>query len=105
MNTSIMDPARNMKSSDSLGQHVKFNTVYDAALSQSVVVKNSVHSSELSLSSSQSQSSGWGNAESRKTYTCLASLVDEGAIPNRQVVPVPIDVEGYGYFIDTQDNW
>jgi len=94
-----------MKLSDSLGYHMKLNTARVAPLTQSVVEKNSVPSGDLSLSSSHSQSSGWGNAESRKTCKCLASLVDEDVIPTRRAVSIPTDTEEWGYFTDTKDKW
>mmetsp|Transcript_32833 Transcript_32833/g.39336 ORF Transcript_32833/g.39336 Transcript_32833/m.39336 type:complete len:93 (+) Transcript_32833:96-374(+) len=54
-------------------------------------------------SSSMSQSGGWGNAESRKSYACLPSLVDQNT-SIRQIEPRHIDREGWGHFADTTDN-
>jgi len=94
-----------MTSSDSFVHHVKFNTVCVCPLSQNIAEReNSVHSCELSSFSPQSQPSGWGNADSRKTYACLTSLVDDDIIPPRKIVSMPIDAEGWGYFVDTKDS-
>lgn len=56
-----------------------------------------------SLDSSMSQSNGWGNAESRKSYACLPSLVDQNT-SIRQIEPRRIDGEGWGHFADTKDT-
>ena len=102
MTTTTMNSVFTFKSS-SLDHHVKLNTVHFTDVSDYVIEENTVDECN-SLSSSSSQLSGWGSAESRKSYACLTSLVDEDVSP-RQIVSVPTEGKGWGYFVDTKDNF
>ena len=87
-------------------RRVKFDTVNFGEMSlHNVVDENSVDGSDLR--SSSCQLSGWGSAESRKSYSCLTSLVsDNDLLSVRRVVghSVPsVHGEGWGYFVDTKD--
>ena len=59
-----------------------------------------------SSTSATSQISGWGSAESRKSYACLKSLADDTttAQPSRQIRSDPIVGEAWGYFVDTIED-
>jgi len=97
--------------SNSLDDHhdVKLNTVHFTDVSDYAIEENTVDDECKSLSSSSSSNqllSGWGSAESRKSYACLTSLVvgeDNVASPRRIVSSVPnVEGKGWGYFVDTR---
>lgn len=95
-----MNSALAFKSSGSSDHHIKFNTVRFAPFFDFVIEENKVY--DCDLSSSSSQLSGWGSAESRKSCACLTSLVDEDFSP-RQVVSMPQDGKEWGHFVTTKD--
>jgi len=71
--------------------------------------KNSLYNYDSSLSSSSwsssSQLKGWGSTKTRKSYLCLTSLVGNGVLSPRKVVPMRMDEKGWGYFVDTKRNY
>ena len=86
---------------------MNFGTVNFGAISlHDINEENSVDGSDQR--SSSYRLSGWGSAESRKSYSCLTSLVNDNEILSaRRVVgqSVPsVHGEGWGYFVDTKDN-
>ena len=88
---------------------MKLNTVHFTDVSDYVIEENTIDDeckSLSSLSSSTQLLSGWGSAESRKSYACLTSLVvgeNNAVSPRRIVSSVPnVEGKGWGYFVDTK---
>jgi len=63
---------------------------------------NIIHRAQACDLSSSNQLRGWGSAESRASYACLTILDNMSLSLARR--PEPIVREGWGYFVDTNNQ-
>jgi len=64
---------------------------------------NAIHRAQASDLSSSYRLRGWGSDASRASYVCLTILDSMSLSPARR--PEPIVGEGWGYFVDTNNQF